>query len=75
MTPHPLAPLIPDELLWVADRSDHARRRRAHDLLDWCERHGWRPTFAELEDERRRRSEEHITRDGTVPSQTGRNHP
>lgn len=72
MKPHPLAAAIPDELLWVGDRSDPARRRRAHDLLDWCQRHGWRPTFAELDAERDRRAAEHTQCDGTGPSQTER---
>ena len=63
----PLATQIPDELLWVRDRSDLARRRRALALVDWCQRHGWRPTFAELEAERERRAAEHMTTDGTEP--------
>lgn len=50
---HPLLSEIPDELLRRAyGPGENVRARR---LLAWLEHRGYRPTLAELEDERRRR--------------------
>ena len=53
MTPHPMLATIPDELL--RRTPDHADKARARRLLAWLEHRGYRPTLAELEDERTRR--------------------
>ncbi|YAL82848.1 hypothetical protein ACMYYO_13135 [Dermacoccaceae bacterium W4C1] len=52
---------IPDRLLWTPHRSNAKRAARAQGLAEWCEREGIRPTFAELEQERQRRSEKENT--------------
>lgn len=59
---HPLLSEIPDALLHRATGSAESTRPRR--LIAWCEHRGFRPTLAELEDERRRR----LTPDGrTTP--------
>lgn len=42
---------IPEEFLWVHNRRDIKQSARARKLMKWCEEHGVRPTFAELEAE------------------------
>ena len=54
-TPMTVLAAIPDQLLFVHDRGPTARLARARDLAQWLIERRCRPTFAELDDERRRR--------------------
>lgn len=51
---------IPPEYLWLKARTDPSRAKRVRKLAKWCDAHGIRPTFAELEAERDRRRAEHL---------------
>jgi hypothetical protein len=57
--PHPALTRVPDELLMPGTgRDEHARPRR---LLAWLAANHCRPTLADLETERRRRTDERST--------------
>ena len=57
---HPLLSEIP-QLLLDRRAAPAADRARARSLIDWCENHNFRPTAADLDDERRRRTQERNT--------------
>lgn len=59
MSRHPALSQVPDDLLFLGNRSVKARRRRALRLVAWLESRGWRPTALDLETERQRRATDH----------------
>ncbi|MBR7744450.1 hypothetical protein KC207_14235 [Phycicoccus sp. BSK3Z-2] len=67
MTPTALLAAIPDELLFVGHRDNRSRAKRARGLLAWLEANNCRPTFADLEAERRRRGLAHLARKEGTP--------